>query len=69
MDERPNSRLYTLRIWQEKVVDDRLECRGRLQHVLSGEVRYFRGLPMLVECLESMLKEKEADVSPDRLTT
>lgn len=34
--------LFTVRIWRERLDAERTEIRFRVQHVLSGEVRYFR---------------------------
>ncbi|MBV7340020.1 hypothetical protein KFU94_69800 [Chloroflexi bacterium TSY] len=37
-----HSHLFTIRLWTEKTDDGRVEYRGRVQHVLSGEMRFFR---------------------------
>lgn len=34
--------LFTVRVWRERVGDKRTEMRGKVQHVLTGETRYFR---------------------------
>jgi hypothetical protein len=36
------SELFTLRVWREDLGEGRVEWRGKVQHVLSGETRYFR---------------------------
>jgi hypothetical protein len=36
------SHLFTVRIWREELGDGRIEWRGKVQHALSGEARYFR---------------------------
>ena len=37
-----HSQLFTLRLWIEQTGPDSNDIRIRVQHVLSGEVRYFR---------------------------
>lgn len=37
------SHLFTVRLWREPMKSGRKEIRGKVQHVLSGEVQYFRG--------------------------
>ncbi len=49
------SELFTLRVWREVLGDGQTEWRGRVQHVLSGEIRYFQGWPMLIDRLSEML--------------
>jgi hypothetical protein len=36
------SHLFTVRIWREELGAGRVEWRGKVQHALSGEARYFR---------------------------
>ena len=36
------SHLFTVRIWREKLGEEHVEWRGKVQHALSGEARYFR---------------------------
>jgi hypothetical protein len=36
------SHLFTVRIWREELGGGRIEWRGKVQYVLSGEARYFR---------------------------
>jgi hypothetical protein len=50
-----HSHLFTVRMWPEALGDGRIEWRGRLQHVLSGETRSFRDWASLVACLVAML--------------
>jgi hypothetical protein len=49
--------LFTLRLWPEALGDDRTEWRGKIQHVLSGEARYFRDWPALVAFLLETLPQ------------
>jgi len=59
MDDQPQqfssleSHLFNVRLWHERMADGRLEWRGRVQHVLSGERRYFRDAHSLVVFLET----------------
>ena len=36
------SHLFTLRVWVESLTDGQIDWRGKVQHVNSGEVHYFR---------------------------
>lgn len=51
----PASHLFTLRVWPEKEEGGEIRWRGKLHHVPSGEIRYFRGwaslLPLLLDLL------------------
>lgn len=53
----PRSHLFTLRVWPEALGGGRAEWRGKVQHVTSGETRYFRDWPSLVAFLQEMLPE------------
>lgn len=46
------SQLFTLRIWVEQVNAGRIEIRGLVHHVISGESTYFRDWSTLVAFLE-----------------
>jgi hypothetical protein len=37
-----HSNLFMVRVWPEEVDEGRVEWRGKVQHVASGETRYFR---------------------------
>ena len=60
-DERQHRRthLFTVRLWVENTGSDSVEVRGRVQHVLSGDVHYFRSWPELTSFFEQMLQEVE----------
>ncbi len=62
--ELDTSELFTLRVWREVLGDGQTEWRGRVQHVLSGEIRYFHGWPMLIDRLSEMLP---AEMPSERL--
>lgn len=57
--DRPSSHLFTVRLWPEELDDDCIEWRGQVQHVLSGERRYFRDWVTLVAILQAKLGEME----------
>lgn len=46
-----------LRLWPEEIDGDQVEWRGQVQHVTSGETRYFRDWSTLVALLQQMLPE------------
>ena len=47
--------LFTLRLWAEALGDGQIEWRGKVQHVLSGQTRYFRDWEALIAYLQDML--------------
>ena len=47
--------LFTLRMWPEALGDGQIEWRGKVQHVLSGQTRYFRDWEALIAYLQDML--------------
>ena len=49
------TRLFTLRMWQEETGDGQLEWRGKVQALPEGEAYYFRDWPGLVGHLDAML--------------
>ncbi len=53
----PRSQLFTIRLWMEPVGDGRLEWRGRVQHVPSGQWETLRDWPTLVQFLEQVLQQ------------
>jgi hypothetical protein len=53
-----HAQLFMLRTWREDLGEGCSEWRGRVQHVTSGEVRYFRDWPALIACLQEMLSAK-----------
>jgi hypothetical protein len=54
---REGSQLFTLRVWMEEVGDNRLEMRGTIRHVLSGETRHFRDTAVLRQFVERSFTE------------
>ncbi|MDQ7858464.1 MAG: hypothetical protein QN174_03325 [Armatimonadota bacterium] len=54
-DERGRpAQLFTLRVWTEAVGENKKEWRGKVQHIPTGETRYFRSWEALVEFLERL---------------
>ena len=51
----PSTQLFTVRLWREDLGEGRSEWRGQVQHVSSGETRYFRDWQMLAVCVHDML--------------
>lgn len=56
----PRSHLFTVRLWLEDLGHGQSEWRGQVQHVLSGESRYFRDWPSLLAFLQEMLPDDGA---------
>jgi hypothetical protein len=57
LQHREGSQLFTLRVWMEEVGDGRLEMRGTIRHVLSGETRHFRDTAVLRQFIEGSFSE------------
>ena len=51
----PPANLFTLRLWQEPLVDDRSEWRGEVKYLFTGEVRYFRRWEEIATLVPEML--------------
>jgi hypothetical protein len=60
-----HSHLFSLRLWLEVVDDPQVEVRGQVQHVLSGETRYFRDWATLVVWLDTMVSTLESNAQPE----
>jgi hypothetical protein len=54
------SHLFTVRLWQEEVDNDQAEWRGKVQHLTSGEVRYFREWSVLLAFVLELLTKSES---------
>ena len=50
-----NSHLFMLRLWPEDLGGGQTDWRGSIQHVNSGELRYFRDWPTLQAFVEELL--------------
>ena len=55
-----DSQLFTLRVWQETEADGQIQWRGKLRHIPSGEIRYFRGWAALIPLMLDMLRRYNA---------
>jgi hypothetical protein len=63
MDRHPiphQSELFTVRMWPEDLGEGRVEWRGKVQHAISGETRYFREWSALLEFFDEVLTTEEA---------
>jgi heme-degrading monooxygenase HmoA len=58
--------LFTVRVWLEELGAGQAEWRGEVQHVVSGETRYFRDWPALVASMQAMLPEQGGGDGPGR---
>ena len=56
------SHLFMVRLWLEELGNGQREWRGKVQHVTSGEVRYFRDWPTLIAFC-SCLSNPELDAN------
>jgi hypothetical protein len=56
-----HSHLFTLRLWTEALGEGKVDRRGRVQYVFSGERRFFHDWSTLVEYLEAKLQELDAE--------
>ena len=54
------SHLFTVRIWREELGDGRIEWRGKVQHALSGEARYFREWTELIAFVRQQVGDQTA---------
>lgn len=59
----PGSQLFTVRLWLEDLGNGQMDWRGKVQHVNSGEARYFRDWPTLVAFLEKLLHSSHQEGS------
>jgi hypothetical protein len=57
----PSSHLFTLRIWPEDLGNGQTDWRGKVQHVNSGEARYFRDWPTLEAFVVGLMRESEPE--------
>lgn len=60
-----DSHLFAVRVWLEKVDGGHFEWRGHVEHVMSGERRYFRTWPALAEKVKEFLTQPDQAVRED----
>ena len=51
------SELFTVRVWRKDLVGGCVGWRGKVQHVLSGETRYFRDWQVLLAFVQETRTE------------
>lgn len=71
-EQHPHSHLFTLRVWEEALGEGKVEWRGRVQEVASGETLFFRDWPGLIATLGRLIARTEvtAEGNPgERLLT
>ena len=57
----PSSHLFTVRLWVEALGSGQHEMRYKVQHVLSGETRYFRDWSALLGYLTAKVRQLEEE--------
>jgi hypothetical protein len=55
------SQLFTVRLWLEELGRGQTDWRGKVQHVNSGEARYFRDWRALEAFLDELLRRSEEE--------
>jgi len=53
--QHPHAHLFTLRVWEEALGEGKVEWRGRVQEITTGETAFFRDWPGLVATLSRLL--------------
>jgi hypothetical protein len=49
--------LFTMKLWREALDENRVEWRGKIQHIGSGEAQYFRDLSAVMDFIHKNLPE------------
>ena len=57
------SQLFTLRLWLEDLGSGQTDWRGRIQHVNSGETRYFRDWHTLEAFINGLLSKIDPETT------
>jgi hypothetical protein len=70
MAQTSSSQLFTLRVWSELTEEGQIRWRGKLRHIPSDTVHYFRDWASLVPLLLSILRryppvDSQAITPPD----
>ena len=55
------TQLFTVRLWREPMKEGGMEIRGKAQHVLTGEVHYFREWAALGAFMTAQMEVGEDD--------
>jgi hypothetical protein len=64
--QHPRRHLFTVHLWQEEVSEGQIEWRGKVHHVSSGHVRYFRDWPRLILFLQERLSTPASDTQNEQ---
>jgi len=64
-----NTHLFTVRVWREELGAGRVEWRGKVQYLLTGEARYFRSWQQLIDQLALSLQTTETLTMNTSITT
>ena len=56
-----SSHLFMVRMWPEDLGDGRTDWRGKVQHVNSGEARYFRDWQTLEVFVEGLIRRHDEE--------
>ena len=64
--QQPRSHLFTVQLWQEELSKGQTEWRGKVHHVSSGHVRFFRDWPRLILFLQAMLSTPDPDTQSEQ---
>ena len=61
------SHLFTVRVWREELGAGRVEWRGKVQHALRGEARYFREWAELIAFVQQQVGDAEQANQTDKV--
>ena len=61
--DRPSqtTHLFTLRMWREDLGNGQTDWRGKVQHVNSGEARYFREWSTMEAFVDELLHQSKPE--------
>ncbi len=54
-EQHPRLHLFTLRVWEETLGAGKVEWRGRVQEISTGEALFFRDWPGLITTLQRLI--------------
>lgn len=57
-----NAQLFMLRLWLEDLGNGQTDWRGKVQHINSGEARYFRDWQTLETFVKGLLKSNQPEL-------
>lgn len=64
-----DSHLFMVRVWLQTSTNGEMEWYGKIQHVLTGNVRYFRDWATFVAFMQQTLSETPSNEKSDTLFT